>query len=137
MVNSVRNNKRVLHTDETLARFIWEDLAPFALPQIDNRVAIGLNELFRFYRYEPGEQFHGHVDHSFRRSYLEASYYTFMIYLNDNFTGGETTFENSFVRAQQGMALIFLHSLLHEGGPVLEGKKYVLRSDIMYALRSY
>jgi prolyl 4-hydroxylase len=30
------------------------------------------------------------------------------------------------------MALIFRHEFLHEGRPVLEGIKYVLRTDVMY-----
>jgi hypothetical protein len=30
------------------------------------------------------------------------------------------------------MALIFLHSLYHEGSEVTQGVKYVLRTDIMY-----
>jgi hypothetical protein len=30
------------------------------------------------------------------------------------------------------MALIFEHQLLHEGAAVTQGRKYVLRSDVMY-----
>jgi hypothetical protein len=30
------------------------------------------------------------------------------------------------------MALIFRHECLHEGRPVLDGTKYVLRTDVMY-----
>ena len=30
------------------------------------------------------------------------------------------------------MALIFDHFLLHEGAAVTRGRKYVLRSDVMY-----
>lgn len=30
------------------------------------------------------------------------------------------------------MALIFEHGLIHEGGEVSQGLKYVLRSDVMY-----
>jgi hypothetical protein len=30
------------------------------------------------------------------------------------------------------MALIFRHELFHEGAEVKSGKKYVLRSDVMY-----
>ena len=31
-----------------------------------------------------------------------------------------------------GQVLIFEHRQLHEGAPVLAGKKYVLRTDVMY-----
>jgi len=57
-----------------------------------------------------------------------------MIYLNDNYEGGETTFNDLTIRPQQGMALVFLHDLEHEGSVVRQGVKYVLRSDIMFRL---
>ena len=31
-----------------------------------------------------------------------------------------------------GMALVFEHYLRHQGAPVSEGSKYVLRSDVMF-----
>ena len=34
------------------------------------------------------------------------------------------------------MALVFAHLQLHEGAPVLDGRKYVLRTDVMYAPES-
>lgn len=55
-----------------------------------------------------------------------------MIYLNDNFQGGDTTFRDLRVQPKQGMALIFLHSLYHEGNEITQGVKYVLRTDITY-----
>ena len=33
---------------------------------------------------------------------------------------------------EQGMALVFVHAVLHRGAPVTRGRKYVLRSDVMY-----
>jgi hypothetical protein len=33
---------------------------------------------------------------------------------------------------RQGTALVFAHSQLHEGAPVLSGRKYVLRTDVLY-----
>jgi len=32
------------------------------------------------------------------------------------------------------MALVFAHFQLHEGAPVLEGRKYVLRTDVVYSV---
>ncbi|MFT3934906.1 MAG: 2OG-Fe(II) oxygenase [Chitinophagaceae bacterium] len=135
VVKSVRNNKRVMYTDHELAAEIWNDLSGFAPASIGNSTAIGLNELFRFYRYEPGEEFKRHRDQSYIRNNQEASYYTFMIYLNHDFEGGETTFGSQSIRPIRGMALIFLHSLEHAGSAVKKGTKYVLRTDIMYRLK--
>jgi hypothetical protein len=58
----------------------------------------------------------------------------FMIYLNDDFEGGETTFPEFLIRPEQGMALIFNHDVYHSGREVTRGTKYVLRTDVMYRL---
>lgn len=134
IVKHVRNNKRVMYIDTELAADIWKDLSPLVPQSIGNSNVTGLNEMFRFYRYNPKEEFKLHRDQSFIRNEQEASYYTFMIYLNDNFEGGETTFANNSIRPSTGMALIFLHSLEHAGSPIIKGTKYVLRTDIMYRL---
>jgi prolyl 4-hydroxylase len=128
----VRNNNRAFYKSEELAQTLWEKIEPFVPAQLGNSTAMGLNELFRFYRYQRGHRFKGHFDESYIRNEHEASYYTFMVYLNDNFQGGDTTFRGVRIRPRQGMALIFLHSLYHEGSEVTQGVKYVLRSDIMY-----
>jgi hypothetical protein len=55
-----------------------------------------------------------------------------MIYLNDDFTGGETLFEDCIVCPQTGMVLFFIHHIRHKGETVARGRKYVLRTDVMY-----
>jgi prolyl 4-hydroxylase len=85
VVDHIRNNNRVLYKDFVLAQELWNELAPHAPKSIGDSESIGLNELFRFYRYQPGQQFRKHRDQSYIRNSREASYYTFMIYLNDNF----------------------------------------------------
>jgi prolyl 4-hydroxylase len=134
IIADVRNNQRILWSDEILAGKLWNRVKEFVPEKIGNSKAIGLNELFRFYKYEPGQKFKKHIDESFIRNDEEASYYTFMIYLNDGYEGGETTFDNLVVKGEKGMAIIFLHSLPHEGAEVIKGVKYVLRTDIMYRL---
>ncbi len=137
IVPSVRNNNRVIYKDQEYADILWQQIKPFAPKQIGNSKAVGLNELFRFYKYQPGQEFKWHRDQSYVRDNGEASYYTFMIYLNDSFEGGETTFGDITIRAKQGMALVFLHNLEHEGTAVKTGVKYVLRTDIMFMFEGY
>ncbi|MDJ1492602.1 2OG-Fe(II) oxygenase [Cytophagaceae bacterium DM2B3-1] len=132
VLEEVRNNNRTFYKSEDLAEILWHKVQSFAPAKIGNSYAIGLNELFRFYKYQPGHRFKRHQDQSYIRNATEASYFTFMIYLNDNFSGGDTLFTNLKVQPKEGMALIFLHSLYHEGSEVTQGMKYVLRSDIMY-----
>lgn len=94
----------------------------------------GANERFRCYRYEVGQYFAPHFDGAFVRHRDERSLLTFMVYLNDCPRGGETNFfslERS-VKPSTGTALLFNHHLLHEGAEVTEGRKYALRTDLMY-----
>ncbi len=100
--------------------------------QIDGWNAVGLNERFRFYRYEKGQRFKRHIDGRFQRNEWEESRITFMVYLNDDFLGGATKFDDISVQPQIGSALCFMHEQKHEGMPILSHAKYVLRSDIMY-----
>jgi hypothetical protein len=134
-VDQIRNNNRVLYKDFGLAKELWIELEPYAPKTIGKSQAVGLNELFRFYKYQHGQQFRKHRDQSYIRNSQEASYYTFMIYLNDNFTGGDTTFDHLSVKPKEGSALVFYHYLEHTGTEVLECTKYVLRTDIMYKVR--
>ena len=134
ILETVRNNNRVIYKDIILADNLWKQLKQFAPTKIGNSKAVGLNELFRFYKYQVGQEFKRHRDQSYIRNDIEASYFTFMIYLNDNYEGGETTFNNLTIQPRQGTALVFLHDLEHEGSSVRQGIKYVLRTDIMFRL---
>jgi prolyl 4-hydroxylase len=134
ILETIRNNNRVIYKDAILSDKIWQQLKPFAPAKIGNSNAVGLNELFRFYKYQPGQEFKKHRDQSYIRNETEASYFTFMIYLNDDYEGGETTFTNITIQPKQGTALIFFHDLEHKGCAVKQGIKYVLRSDIMFRL---
>jgi prolyl 4-hydroxylase len=127
-----RSNDRVIVDDFDLAERIWKRIKEFVPPMRLGRQARGLNERFRFYRYAPGQRFSWHADAPFARNNGELSLLTFMIYLNAGYEGGATRFESLAVQGQSGMALVFEHGLIHEGGEVAEGVKYVLRSDVMY-----
>lgn len=132
----VRNNSRIMVDNKVLAFEIWEEAEDHLPKIIDGRRALGLNERFRFYRYEPGQKFAYHMDGYFRRKNGEQSLLTFMIYLNEGFTGGETTFrndENTIVTPEAGMMLAFDHLHFHEGAEVTKGIKYVMRSDVMFS----
>lgn len=141
----IRNNERVILDDLERAANLWQRVSAYIPEQIGRWRAIGLNDRFRFYRYDPGQKFALHHDGSYRRSNGEESLLTFMIYLNEGFEGGETRFyphrylaDNSeiYVVPVTGMALCFIHDIAHEGASVIRGRKYVLRSDVMYSDRT-
>jgi hypothetical protein len=130
---------------------------------------VGINRRWRVYRYTAGseEHFAPHIDSAFPPSGHNGreliwdisagtivSRLTLLIYLNDDFVGGETNFFSqkgeiiASVRPEAGSCLVFpqavgeealdyarLHWPLHEGSPVRSGQrpKYVIRSDVMFA----
>ena len=64
---------------------------------------------------------------------------TLQLYLNEGFQGGETTFLHASNSARdvpcvpcRGMVLLFEHHLLHEGSALKQGRKYTVRTDVMY-----
>ncbi len=129
---SLRNNDRVIFDDLELAASVWERLESHVPVMIAGRQAWGLNERWRMYRYHPGQRFARHNDAAFRRANGEQSKLTLLLYLNEDFEGGETTFVEGAVTPKRGTALVFPHELLHAGTEVRSGVKYVLRSDVMY-----
>ena len=129
---SVRNNERVIYDNHELAAELWQRIKPFVIPETKHGLACGLNECFRFYRYESGQQFRPHCDGSYIRNYKEWSSYTLLIYLNEEMEGGETTFPKVSVVPTTGLAVIFQHEIVHAGTVLKKGVKYVLRTDIMY-----
>ncbi len=128
----IRNNQRFIYDSVELAEKFWERIKDFVPAETVYGRAMGLNERFRFYIYHPGQQFKAHQDGSYMRNIHEWSSFTFMVYLNEDMKGGETRFMNCSIQPKTGKALIFRHELVHEGSPVIEGVKYVLRTDVMY-----
>jgi len=136
----VRNNSRAMLDDEERANDLWARIRDYTPLAPSGRKVVGVNERLRFYQYDPGQQFDWHHDGCFERENGDRSHLTYMIYLNEGFVGGETRFAGlqstalpmSKVVPKTGLALVFSHPLLHKGDVVTEGRKYVLRTDIMY-----
>jgi prolyl 4-hydroxylase len=129
-----RNNDRVMFDDTALAARLFEAVRSTLPSSWEGRAPSRANERFRGYRYQPGQYFRSHLDGCFVRDARERSELTLMVYLNDDFGGGETAFESldEIVRPVAGTALLFFHAQRHEGCAVTRGTKYVLRSDVMY-----
>ena len=143
MRKDIRNNDRVMIDDRRITEAMWARLRPFFPERLQFWLPCGLNERWRFYRYDPGQQFDWHFDGAYERSPLERSAFTFMIYLNGGIAGGATEFnlkshgatqnDDPIVRVQPeaGKALVFAHRMYHRGAPVADGRKYVMRTDVM------
>jgi hypothetical protein len=136
MRKDVRNNDRVMLDAPLLAADLWERARLFLPAVWFGWEVVGFNERIRFYRYGPGQKFASHTDGYYERDNGERSQLTFMAYLNGDCEGGATTFYRSRgrldVQPERGKALVFAHKVLHEGTAVVGGRKYVLRTDVMY-----
>lgn len=131
---NIRNNTRVIFDDPELAADLFARIRAHVPERLLGLDVCGCNERFRCYKYEPGQQFRLHMDGSFVRHERERSLLTFMIYLNEDFEGGETDFPEAeeTIVPRTGAALLFQHPVSHEGCAVTRGIKYVVRSDVMY-----
>ena len=135
-MKSIRDNYRAHFTDSAFNSDIWTKLKPL-LPELsdsDSCDAVGLFQNMRFYRYNVGQKFKRHIDGRVKQNGC-ISRLTFMIYLNDDYEGGETKFDDVTIHPETGMALLFIHEQKHEGLPLQAGTKYVLRSDVLYSYR--
>jgi predicted 2-oxoglutarate/Fe(II)-dependent dioxygenase YbiX len=146
---SYRDNDRLVFDDPALASYLWQRLAehlPAELPDADGSLQlVGLNPRFRVCRYEHGQFFRVHQDGAHSPSPEVCSRLTCQLYLNssDEFSGGATRFYSArhgepsgAVRPQRGTAIVFDHRLWHDGEAVEGGRKYVLRTDVLYRRES-
>ena len=130
----IRNNHLALVDDLPLAQALLERLRPSLPATLMGMSLSRLKPRMRCYRYEPGERFGPHGDQSYPGEPGERSLLTLMVYLNDDFEGGQTAFLDlgQIVEPRRGMGLLFQHMVLHEGREVRAGTKYVLRTDVFY-----
>ncbi|CAG8978170.1 hypothetical protein HYALB_00011485 [Hymenoscyphus albidus] len=157
--------------DNTFCSKLWSRVQSFVPQTVGGKGVRGLNRRFRVYRYVPGAEYRAHIDGAWPPSSVDpqdkyiydssppeakqSSIFTFLIYLNDEFEAGETTFflpsaregvMNAYpVKPIQGSVAMFPHgetedSLLHEGTGVRKGQKpsakYVIRTDVLYDVDS-
>jgi len=129
-----RNNTRVMWDDAREAETLFERIRPSAPPILRGMQLEGANARLRLYRYGPGEQHSAHWDTEVELEHGRRTLMTYIIYLNDDFTGGVTEFPElrAEVIPRTGQALLFQHRVLHIAGEVTAGAKLVLRSDLIY-----
>lgn len=164
-----RQSNRVLTQDPTMATILMDRLQPFMLQDSHLEtirpcgfgtrgkwVPDHINSCFRFNQYiGPSIGFTPHRDATYIRNEDLRSIFTILIYLNDDFVGGTTSFHKSLTKRSKdmrvcdemaagstlrmtfvpksGSVLIFNHNLIHSGDPLpLGSTKYLIRSDVVF-----
>lgn len=144
------NSDDVIQTQRTSEQCWLEDEKHDVVNKISNLASNITNkpkdnqELLQVVKYPVGGFFHPHYDACMgtpefcKRMDGSAGprYGTLLIYLNDNFQGGETTFPNinKTIKPEKGKAVFFyttdengnlLTESLHSGNPVISGNKWI------------
>jgi len=85
--------------------------------------------VLEIYLYNEGDFVSPHSDTPISLGEDVLTNYTLVVYLNDDFEGGETFFllNNLKMKTKKGGALLFNQSLVHGGLKVLQGNKYIVR----------
>lgn len=134
VIPEVRSNFQTLVDDAAIARLLWDRVAEYFPAQRGGERA-GLNERMRFLRYDAGQKFEAHKD----GPCADGSRFTFQLYLTDGFREGTTRFLSDDgcsgldVVPRAGRVLAFEHGVMHRGSPPVGGRKYVLRTEAVYA----
>jgi hypothetical protein len=146
-----RDNGRIQFYSNIIAESMWDRISPFLPENINGKGPTGLSNNFRLYKYEKGQRFGQHIDESVQvKNGQDWTLYTLLIYLNgpeSGLRGGETFFYEEGSRGgagnvllsyspKMGHVLCHIHGefcLLHEGGEVTSGVKYLMRTDVTYA----
>jgi Rps23 Pro-64 3,4-dihydroxylase Tpa1-like proline 4-hydroxylase len=132
-----RDQDRVIIDSIRTSSELFERLKPHLPQKMGDFKLQRLNERLRFYRYKPGQKFAPHMDHWYQPNDSEISLLTVLVYLNSDFTGGETRFMEQIetvVEPKQGAVAIFQHKIRHEGCEVMNGVKYAFRTDVIYSI---
>lgn len=160
---SVRHNDNITWVVDDLTHdVIWNRCKDFMYDNTDTYLGkkpLALNKRFRFYKYAEGDFFKLHTDGSWPGSRvvnkeLITNFYddrysqmTFLIFLSDDFEGGETQFlvkskdkeELVNIRTPKGGVLCFPHGLhplhcLHSSNTITSGIKYIIRTDVLFEI---
>ena len=130
-IDKINNHDRKISFSSTTMfesnKFYNKNISSFIFDKLKDKVKVNkLNPLVLTAKYNPGEQSHLHLDPPFD----DEVKYTLLIYLNDNFEGGETKFYDDdfklikIVSPKKGKGLLFDINLFHQGETVVSGNKY-------------
>ena len=124
-----RNNSRLVEDNNELATTLNIRLDKFKITnQLEEHIQ-GINSRIRFCLYQKNEHFSPHQDGVYYTQNGLQSEYTFLLYLNDDFEGGSTTFYANrndkypakIIMPKSGKLVIFNHHIWHAGTPVNKG----------------
>jgi hypothetical protein len=136
--NDLRDSLRVIIDDKIFAK-ILEDRISHIIPNIYNKKKYAeINERMRFLKYDQSGHFKRHIDGKFEKNNM-TSKITILIYINEGYNGGYTKFfsnekdnEGIELVPETGMVCLMDQNIEHEVPELINGVKYVIRTELMY-----
>ena len=153
-ISPFRDSERIICMDKSIKKLLKRRLKSINIPI--SMVDATVNECIRLHKYTNSVGFPYHRDSSLKTN-NKRSKYSIILYLNDNFDKGETTFivdspdisnrysgldiseelnimknkKEIIIKPEIGKLVIFDQTIIHKGCKNI-GIKYLLRSDIIY-----
>jgi prolyl 4-hydroxylase len=135
-----RRSMRCILDSAEFAERLWKRIEHGILKQLPGGlVAKRINERLRILKYTEGDYFIMHRDGNYTTPDMsEISQYTILIYLNDDYQGGFTTYYDAqtkpgvAVMPRKGMVVLQHQKCLHRVPPLISGTKYAIRTEVMY-----
>jgi Rps23 Pro-64 3,4-dihydroxylase Tpa1-like proline 4-hydroxylase len=135
---TTRLNQRTMIDDAIFASNLLKKLDIYIPKIYNNMIFDSINPRLRFLKYTKGDYFERHKDNSYYNN-GKISLITILIYLNDNYNGGFTKFftniddaKGQTIYPKVGMVCFADQQIGHEVPPLIDGIKYVIRTELMY-----
>ncbi len=133
-----RKSSRCIIDSPAFVERLWRRLEPHIPKRWNTATCVGINERLRILRYDPGDEFKPHQDGAYTAPSGAISKITILIYLNADYDGAWTHFlhENQHewvpVCPYVGSVAMQDQSLVHYVPPLQTGRKYAIRTEVMY-----
>ena len=138
----IRNSMRKIIDNRDFAQLLEKRIYKYIPKTYNDLEYHSINYRFRFLKYEKGGFFARHKDNNYKNK-ESMSLITILIYLNDNYEGGYTTFfanvddkKGFTLKPKTGMVSLMDQDIGHYVPELTEGIKYVIRTEIMYRGKS-
>ena len=133
----IRKSLRCIIDSIDFAKIIYKRIAHIIPNNYKDMEFSEINPRFRFLKYTSGDHFAKHTDEHYKNDKNEISLITVLIYLNNDYEGGNTKFlfDNSTeisITPKIGLICLMDQNILHEVPTLINGVKYIIRTELMY-----
>ena len=135
----IRKSLRCVIDSIDFSKILYKRIAHIIPNNYNDMKFCEINPRFRFLKYNDGDFFAKHTDEHYKNDKNEISLITLLIYINDDYEGGNTKFliddknENDIsITPKIGLICLMDQNILHEVPKLISGIKYVIRTELMY-----